>query len=113
MAGVPGRAWRLGALGSFGALSFDIDHSVQSLLWADDANTVRVPGWDRGQTNVRATWSGSVRGWRVEPFAAVQNALDSRYAGAITLNGAFGRVFEPAPGRNWYAGIEVTAPILR
>jgi iron complex outermembrane receptor protein len=113
VAGVPGRAWRLGALGSFGAFSLDLDHSVQSPLWADDANTVRVPGWDRGQTNVRAAWTGSVRGWRVEPFAAVQNALDSRYAGAITLNGAFGRVFEPAPRRNWYAGLEVTAPILR
>ncbi len=113
VAGVPGRAWRLGALATFGDLSLDLDHSVQSPVWGDDRNTIRVPGWDRGQLNLRATWSTTVRGWRVEPFAALQNALDSRYAGAITLNGAFGRVFEPAPGRNWYAGLEVGAPLLR
>jgi iron complex outermembrane receptor protein len=113
VAGVPGRAWRLGALMAFGDLSLDLDHSVQSPLWANDANTVRVPGWDRGQLNVRLAWSGAVRGWRVEPFAALQNALDSRYAGAVTLNGAFGRVFEPAPRRNWYAGLAIGAPLLR
>ena len=54
-----------------------------------------------------------LRGRRVEPFVAMQNALDETYVGAITLNGFGGRVFEPAPGRNWYLGLEIGTPILR
>lgn len=113
LAGVPGRAWRAGATARFGELTVDAEHSVQSPLWGDDANTVRVPGWDRGALNLRAAWTHPFRGWRIEPFAALQNALDSRYVGAVTLNGFGGRVLEPAPRRNWYAGIEIAAPILR
>jgi iron complex outermembrane receptor protein len=43
----------------------------------------------------------------------VQNLLDERYVGAVTLNGSGGRVFESAPGRNWYVGLELAAPLLR
>jgi iron complex outermembrane receptor protein len=91
----------------------DVDHSVQSALWGNDANTVRVDGWGRGQLNVRAAWSGQWRGWHVEPFASVQNVLDERYIGAVTLNGFGGRVLEPAPGRNYYVGLELGVPLLR
>jgi outer membrane receptor protein involved in Fe transport len=37
----------------------------------------------------------------------MRNALDTRYVGAVTVNGAFGRVLEPAPGRTVYVGAEV------
>jgi iron complex outermembrane receptor protein len=74
---------------------------------------VRVDDWGRGQLNLRATWRGTWGGRQVEPFVAVQNALDTRYVGAISLNGFAGRVFESAPGRNWYAGLEIGTPILR
>jgi iron complex outermembrane receptor protein len=41
------------------------------------------------------------------PFAGVNNLWGRTYVGSVTVNGAFGRVFEPAPGRNAYAGAEV------
>ena len=113
LAGVPGHSWRLGARGSWGGFALDLDHTKQSALWGNDANTVRVADWGRGQLNARASWSGGVRGWRLEPFVALQNAFDERYVGAVTLNGFGGRVLEPAPGRNWYLGLELGAPILR
>ncbi len=113
MAGVPANVLRLGGRTAWGGLSLDVDHTLQSGLWGDDLNTVRVDGWGDGQLNVRLGWAGDVAGWRVAPFVAVQNALDTDYVGAITLNGAGGRVFEPAPRRNWYAGIELGVPILR
>ncbi len=113
LAGVPERAFRLGLRTAWRGISLDVDHSVQSALWGDDANTVRVAGWGRGQLNTRATWSGAWRGYRVEPFAAVQNLLDERYIGAVTLNGFGGRVLEPAPGRNVYLGVELGVPLLR
>ena len=53
------------------------------------------------------------RGWRAEPFVAVQNALDQSYVGSVTLNGAFARVLESAPRRNWYVGLELGAPLIR
>jgi iron complex outermembrane receptor protein len=113
LAGVPQQFVRLGARSRWGALSVDVDHTLQGSMYADDRNLVRVAGWGNGQLNLRAAWSGQRNGWRIEPFAAVQNLLDEHYVGAVTLNGAFSRVLEPAPGRNFYLGLELGAPILR
>lgn len=113
LAGVPERAYRVGLRAFARGVSVDVDHSVQSALWGDDANTVRVEGWGRGQLNVRAAWTGRWRGWHLEPFASVQNLLDERYIGAVTLNGFGGRVLEPAPGRNYFVGLELGVPVVR
>jgi outer membrane receptor protein involved in Fe transport len=37
----------------------------------------------------------------------VNNLWDRRYIGSVTLNGLFGRVFEPAPRRVLYVGTEL------
>lgn len=113
LAGVPTDALRMGLRTQWRAFSLDVDHSRQSALWGDDRNTVRVPGWGDGQLNVRATWSGVVRGVRLEPFGGVNNALGTDYIGAVTLNGAGGRVLEPAPLRNVYLGLEIGGAIRR
>lgn len=113
LAGVPRSTVRLGARLTRGAFALDADHTLQSALWADDRNAIRVPGWGRGQLQVRGSWAGALLGHPVEPFVAVQNALDQRYVGAVTVNGAFGRVLEPAPRRTWYAGLELGVPIGR
>ncbi len=113
MAGVPANVLRFGLRAERRGFSLDVDHTLQSGLWANDLNTVRVDGWGSGQLNARLGWAGDVAGWRLAPFVAVQNALDTDYVGAITLNGAAGRVFEPAPLRNWYAGLELGVPIVR
>lgn len=113
LAGVPRISARFGARGTFRAFAIDADHSTQSAVFGDDANRVGVAGWGRGQLNLRGSWSGRFAGWRVEPFAALQNALDERYVSAVTLNGFGGRVIEPAPRRNWYAGVEIGVPVLR
>jgi iron complex outermembrane receptor protein len=113
MAGVPANVLRLGARTLWRGFSLDVDHTLQSGLWADDRNAVRVDSWGSGHLNARLAWGGHVAGWRFEPFVSVQNALDTDYVGAVTLNGFGGRVIEPAPLRNWFMGIEVGAPILR
>lgn len=113
MAGVPVNVLRLGARTAWRGASLDIDHTLQSGLWGDDRNTVRVDGWGAGQLNVRLGWAGTVGAWRLAPFVSVQNALDTDYVGAITLNGAGGRVYEPAPLRHWFIGLEVGAPVIR
>jgi iron complex outermembrane recepter protein len=113
LAGVPDRFVRLGARMQLGAWHVDVDHTQQSRMFADDRNTLPVRGWRDGQLNLRTSTQRRWRDWQVEPFVSVQNALGASYIGAVTLNGSFGRVLEPAPGRNWYVGLELTGALLR
>ena len=108
LSGVPKNFLRAGArVGPFAGLTLDLDQLMSASVFADDANTVEVPDWGAGVTNLRATWTGTTGGLRLTPFAAVQNLFDRTYIGSVTINGTFGRVFEPSPGRNAYFGLEI------
>ena len=54
-----------------------------------------------------------VGGVRVAPFAAVNNAFNVAYVGSVNVNGAAGRVLEPAPLRNFYVGVETGWRVAR
>ena len=43
-------------------------------------------------------------------FLGIDNVLNERYNGSVVPNAFGNRYFEPAPGRNWYAGI--TFPLV-
>lgn len=45
---------------------------------------------------------------KIETFLGVDNALDERYSLGNDLNAAGGRFFNPAPSRNFYAGIKIS-----
>jgi iron complex outermembrane receptor protein len=108
LSGVPRNFLRAGVrAGPFAGFTFDVDQVMSSSLFADDLNTVEVADWGAGVTNVRATWTGRTGGLQLTPFIALQNAFDRSYVGSVTINGAFGRVFEPSPGRNAYVGLEI------
>ncbi len=106
--GVPDHFLRLSAMVEpLDGMTLDAEHTVASSLYADDGNTIEVPGWGAGVTNLRATYSVPLRRAVLMPFAGINNLWGRRYVGSVTVNGAFGRVFEPAPGRNAYAGAEI------
>lgn len=106
--GVPPQQLRVGVRSaSVRGFTIDMDQTWTSALFADDFNTIRVPGWGTGVTNIRASWSATRNGYRFEPFAGVLNAQNNAYVGAVTVNGAAGRVLEPAPLRNWYVGLDI------
>lgn len=106
--GVPPQQLRLGLRSaSLHGFILDADQTWTSALVADDFNTIRVPGWGTGVTNIRASWSVTHSGYRFEPFAGMLNAQNTAYIGAVTVNGATGRVLEPAPLRNWYVGMDI------
>lgn len=108
--GVPKHQLRVGLRSaSVRGVTVDADQTWTSALFADDFNTIRVPGWGHGVLNVRAAWRTRLRGADVEPFAGVQNAGNTAYVSAVTVNGAGGRVLEPAPLRNWYLGLSLGA----
>ncbi|MBB5270390.1 TonB-dependent receptor [Quisquiliibacterium transsilvanicum] len=76
---------------------------------------------DRNSDHARAyaaldAWAGYLvrtGPWELRGFARVDNALDRRYAGSVIVNEANGRFFEPAPGRNWSAGLSVSRALQR
>ncbi len=109
VAGIPRHLLRLGLRGALGSVSLDLDHAVTSAQFADDANTQLVPGGTAGVTGVRAsTRVLAGGGMAVVPFVAVQNLWDRRYVASVTVNGGFGRVFEPSAGRVISVGMTVT-----
>ncbi|MBK7783765.1 MAG: TonB-dependent receptor [Gemmatimonadetes bacterium] len=118
--GVPKAFIRLGLrAGPIRGFALDLDHTMSSSLFADDKNTIYVSGWGAkpstgdipgigsGVTNLRLSWEGTSGGAWIRPFIGINNLGDRTYVSALTINGAFGRVFEPAPGRNYYVGAEI------
>ena len=105
--GVPEHFWRFGLRTSSGAFYLDADHTINTSIAADDANTpaLVIPAWS--VTNARLGWDGRVGQMEIAPFVGVNNLLDRRYVGSVTLNGVGGRVFEPAPRRVIYVGAEL------
>jgi iron complex outermembrane receptor protein len=106
--GVPEHYWRLGLRTELPVGFFlDADHTLSSSLAADDPNTLIVDSWGAGVTNLRLGWDGEVGSLQLGPFVGVNNLWNRRYVGSVTLNGAGGRVFEPAPRRIIYFGAEI------
>ena len=108
--GVPEHYWRLGLRSALPAgFYLDADHTLSSSINADDANTdaLLVESWGAGVTNLRVGWTGDAGVLQLAPFLGFNNLWDRRYIGSVTLNGAGGRVFEPAPRRVVYVGAEI------
>lgn len=117
--GVPQGFARLGLrAGPFRGVALDVDHTLATSIFADDQNTLYVAGLGskrtgeiagvgNGVTNLRLSWEGRAAGAWIRPFLGINNLWDREYVGSFTLNGVFGRVFETAPGRNYYVGGEI------
>jgi iron complex outermembrane receptor protein len=111
--GVPQHFARLGLRSEPGyGFAVDVDHTLSSSVFADDANTFEVADWGAGVTNLRVSWSGERGSALIRPFAGVNNLFDKAYVASVTINGFdvlanAPRVIEPAPGLNVYLGAEV------
>jgi len=77
--------------------------SHQSTLPLNDANTDYAAGyWVFGS---RAGWRRTLAGrLNLDVYGGVENAGDRRYSLGNDLNAFGARYFQPAPGRNYYAG---------
>jgi iron complex outermembrane receptor protein len=106
--GVPEHFWRFGLRSALPyGVYLDADHTISSSVAADDANTLYADAWGAGVTNFRLGWIGQVGQAQLSPFLGVNNLWNRNYIGSVSLNGAAGRVFEPAPGRVIYFGGEL------
>ena len=110
--GIPRHIVRAIGTAAIGPVTAEWDQQIVSRFFADDRNTIAVEGWKAGVTSVRlrSRWPIRTTGGRatIAPFLAVNNLFDRRYVAAATVNGFGGRVFEPAPGRWAYVGIDLS-----
>lgn len=83
-----------------------VEHRMSSAVYADDDNLLKARGWGAGVTSLRASWRTSAGHLLLAPYAGVDNLFDRAYVSSVVVNGFGGRVFEPAPGRTMYLGIE-------
>ncbi|MBT9393823.1 TonB-dependent receptor plug domain-containing protein [Hymenobacter sp. NST-14] len=79
--------------------------SHQSRLPLNDANTEYAAGyWTFGS---RGGWRGRLGPLALDVFGGGENLTDRRYSLGNDLNAFGSRYFQPAPARNWYAGVAV------
>ncbi|HEX6309205.1 MAG TPA: TonB-dependent receptor [Longimicrobiales bacterium] len=73
--------------------------------FANDANTVESEGYTL--LDLRAATALGFGAVELAPFAVLNNVLNEKYSGSLTVNAAAGRYFEPAPGFNIVIGASV------
>jgi iron complex outermembrane receptor protein len=82
-----------------------VEGVAQSGVYADDANTARAPGYEVMHLRVGATALFGLP-W-LSPVLGVQNVFDRTYVGAVAVNAAREKYYEPAPGRIVFGGLTV------
>jgi iron complex outermembrane receptor protein len=103
--GVPLHLGRVAVGVSRGPLSLDLEARVASSTWADDANTERAEAYWVSDAAARVDLR--LGSFSLRPTIGVENVFDQTYVAAVTVNGAGGRYYEPAPGRTFYIGVDV------
>jgi iron complex outermembrane receptor protein len=74
-------------------------------LYANNANTADVSSYTIA--NFRLAYEFDTGPWLIRPYLGVNNLFDESYNSNIRINAFGGRYFEPAPERNYYAGVVV------
>jgi iron complex outermembrane recepter protein len=103
--GIPPRRAHLALSWSPGPfrLTAELEHTARQ--YTDDANTVEAPAANR--VDLRAGSTVRLAGAELAPFLALNNVLDDRHFGSVSVNAAGARFFEPAPGRTIHVGTSV------
>lgn len=72
----------------------------------DDAGTQVAPGY--AIAGADAGYVLDTQRYQIVPFVRIDNLFDHRYIGSVIVNQANGGSFEPAPGRSFWLGINIT-----
>lgn len=72
-------------------------------VYVNDANSESAAAY--AVWGLRAGFEQRGRRWRLSEFVRVDNVTDRRYIGSVIVAEANGRFYEPAPERNWLAGV--------
>lgn len=78
-------------------------------LWVDDQNSLSAPAVTLLQLDSR--WQLDLQHSQWQLWLGLENALDKKYVGAVVVNQANGRSFEPGIPRQWVAGLKLSIAI--
>ena len=106
---LPGLPEHFGYLGTTyvgdNGLTATLEAVYSGELVANNANSVEVSSYT--VANFRLSHEFSSGRWLFRPYFGVNNMFDESYNSNIRINAFGARHFEPAPGRNFYAGVVV------
>ncbi len=95
-------AWAPGGRLGFSAA---LEGQYVAQVYVNDRNTDAAPAY--AIANARIGYAFAVERATVRTYARLNNITDLNYVGSVIVGDTNGRYFEPAPGRNWMAGINV------
>jgi len=106
---LPGLPEHFGYLGLTYAAESGLAGTLEAVysgeLVANNANTAEVPSYT--VANFRMSHELETGRWIIRPYFGINNIFDEGYNSNIRINAFGARYFEPAPGRNFYAGVVV------
>ena len=82
----------------------EVRHSGK--VYVNDPNTEAAEAYT--VWGLRAGFEQRSRNWRFTEFVRVNNLTDRQYIGSVIVAEANNRFYEPAPGRNWVAGVSAS-----
>jgi iron complex outermembrane receptor protein len=94
--------WRYAPAGFHAGI--EVRHN--SRIYVNDPNTEAADAYT--VWNLRAGFEQRMRKWRLTEFVRVNNVSDRQYIGSVIVAEANNRFYEPAPGRNWLAGVSAS-----
>lgn len=92
-------AWKYAPLGFYSAL----EGRYNSKVYVDDLNSDSASSYTI--FNMRAGFEQTLSHWSFREYIRIENMFDREYIGAIRVNDANLRFFEPAAGRNYLLGL--------
>jgi iron complex outermembrane receptor protein len=88
-----------------GGFTAAFETSYSGSLFANNANTAKVSSYL--VSGLRAAYEFRSGDWLLRPYVGINNLFDESYNSNIRINAFGARYFEPAPERNFYAGIVI------
>ena len=110
--GVPSReAWAELAWAPLGRLGVNaaLEAQYADKLYVNERNTDAAPSY--AAVNARVGYGAKIGAATMTAFARINNLFDRNYSGSVIVNDSNQRYFEPAPGRNWFVGANVSVPL--
>ena len=93
------------APGGFYGFSAAAEVQYVGRVYVNDRNTAFAPAYTIG--NARVGFAQTVGNAQFAEYVRVNNIANVNYIGSVIVGDTNGRYFEPAPGRNWFAGVSV------
>ena len=92
-----------------GYCGFSVAGEVQYVgrIYVNDVNSAFAPAYTMG--NLRVGFAQEAGSFRFSEYVRVNNIANVNYVGSVIVGDTNGRYYEPSPGRNWFAGVSISA----